>query len=252
MKTIICLVSIVLTLFVTSITKDITSKKIECYDIIETFPHFPSYDKQRNKWNYSGYDTSIGRVYTFGNYKLFRFYFQFTGIVNNKGQIVTPKKYYYYLLHKNDDKFAYCFDKKRNLFNVKVNADSAMQQDWLINANSDDMFNTEEFEVKKMGEKRSSNRDNLEIRYQISRKIDTSEKATCILSYTNKFSSHFKLTKKLDTIIGMQLYKVKTIYHERYLKDKRTNNGEFEIFQELKKVESFDDKEILNIFNTHI
>ena len=240
---------LVLSSFLLTSTTKIPLLKIECFEVVETFPLFPKFNKDNNTWYNTGYDTSIGRVYIYKNWKLFRCYFEFAGILDKNGDIKTPKKQYYYLLHKERDEFAYCFDKKRKLFNLKVNADSALKQDWIVNANSDDMFNTDKYDIKFVSKK--IDKGILKINYLINLKIDTSAKATCNLSYTDKFVSQFKLTNKLDTIKGMQLIKIITVYQKCYYKDKKTNMGEFEIFQELKKIKTPNDPEIISLFKLH-
>jgi hypothetical protein len=97
--------------------------------------------------------------------------------------------------------------------------------------------------------KRNSDSGTLVEQYLIKSKIDSANLGECTFSYTNKVTGiDISLSKELDSIMKMKLFKAESVIYPRYFKENNYTMSRYETCYSLKENNIIDEKKILSLF----
>jgi hypothetical protein len=171
-----------------------------------------------------------------------------------KGEIIGQEYRYRTFVYTAGHKYGYLFDSLAKKFNAKTDVDSLFNSDWYFNSPKNPNLSKETSTLV------SSAYDSLNAilvkTYSLKGKkdiitgvIDTTLSGSCTLWYSSKFKNiNYSISKELDSIKNMKLYKVKTITNERYLKDYDITLDRVELTDFMEECSFENESEILSYF----
>jgi hypothetical protein len=170
--------------------------------------------------------------------------YQFTNTVN--GKVTISEERHHYVAFDVDSVFGYDLNMTSGILK-RVRLDSLLKNEWLV---QNKLYPKLTNNIAILTEsKRNKDSGTLVERYLIKSKEDSAELASCTFSYTDKISGiDISLSKELDSIKNMKLYKAETVYFSRHFKEPDFTMGEFVTCYSLKEGVISDEKRILSYF----
>jgi len=207
--------------------------------ITENFPVI------NDKGNVMGYDTFSTNIYYYKNQVLYYSSYHFDSTSNDS--LLTSETRYYYLVFTKGKTYGYQYDKYKPVFEKKVLIDSALRQEWTSLIGFYPIFS----ESNLTQSLKNFNKDSgiLNETYSFTAKSDTSKSGTCSLWFTKKINGiDFSLSKYLDSLNKMKLFKVRILNNPRYLKEYNITIDKIEQAFDLDEIPIKNEKELLYYF----
>ncbi len=186
------------------------SSDIKCIKATEVLPFF------NNNGKVYKYDTSSVRIYYYKDITLFYLTYHFDSIsagIHHKSEYRN-----YYFVYKKGDIYGYSYDIHKSVFSTKILVDSILQQQWIFTNHLYPVFIKNEATLISSHQNKDSG--TLHEAYSLVGKKDTTMTGNIYLSFTNKISDvEHSLSKELDSLKNMKLYKLKLVINKRYAKE---------------------------------
>lgn len=179
---------------------------IRCFKVTQNFPMI------NNKGKLVAYDTMVAWVYYRKNQILYHSAYDFY-----LDTIQTPEVRYRYFVYTNGNIYGSLFDKSKSEFNKNVLVDSVLKTEWTMQFSFYPFTN---YNVKLISVNKKSTTETIEEIYSFKGIKDSSISGTFDFIFSNRFKKGgFSLSKQLDSIKNMKLYKVRIINNSRDIKE---------------------------------
>lgn len=190
-----------------------------------------------------GYDTTVTQIVQKDDIVLYKILYKYDSL---KLDTIISESRCHYIVYKRGDRFGYNYDIHKSSKGQKVNLDSILKYEWFIQNKLYPIFGSIN-EVKLLSTYKSSNSDTLKERYSIISKVNPGHSGLAFLEFCNSLNGiNFSLSKELDSLKNMKLYKFRTQYNPIKVSDTVTID-KFETAYEI-KVSKQIDKEIISYF----
>jgi hypothetical protein len=220
----------------------IKERNIKGIKISQVFPYMSNEGKLIN------YDTPSVKIYYYKNYTLYHLVYHFDSSVNSK--LLLSEDRYHNVVYMNGEDYAYDYDEHKYPYKRKVSIDSIFNLEWVFRIQVYSIFTNSTAILI------SSDKDNnsgiLREVYKIRGNVDTSLSSTCYLEFSNKSRDvNFSLSKELDSIKKMSLFKIRNINNPRYFKQAGIYIDRVETSYLLEEIKVPEDKRILYYFKMY-
>jgi hypothetical protein len=210
--------------------------------IVRTFPRIDE------DWKIRNYDTITKNIFFYENQIMYNLCYQYNSIVN--GVKDKPEERSLYFVFINGKQFGYLFDKNKKIEGTIMNVDSVLKSEFIMEAE----WFTEEKQrfAKKSSTTFSKELNSLEECYFFSdpkKNNDSTIIGDFKLSFSkNIINSKFSLSKRLDSISGMKLYKYIITQYPIYYKEYDKFSDTLKIFYQMEQLKIENKQLIMDYF----
>lgn len=210
--------------------------KIQAIKIIGVLPRF---DFSTGK--IYGYDTSTVFIFNYKNIELYKMYYDYH--TETDDTLITQRLIHYFV-HNKGENWGYDYDESKKFIGIKISIDSIFKNEWVTNTKLYPIFG-EANNIKLISSYKSKNLDTLKESFFLKSKIYTNQSCSVFLEYSKSLGNvYFSLSKELDSIKNMTLYKFRIVNDPMKVNDTFTM-GKYELNYEMQKVDIFNKQEIL-------
>lgn len=157
-----------------------------------------------------------------------------------------PEVRYRYFIYTKGHSYGSVFDKYKAEYNKRILIDSVLESEWTVQSVADPFIHNT---LRLISNHRIRNKGILIEKYSFRGRKDTGVNGTVELSFSHKLKAGgYSLSKNLDSIKNMKLYRVFMITNSRYIKNYRISLDRVEQFSELEEIPVKNREEILKYF----
>lgn len=154
-----------------------------------------------------GYDTTVTKIVQKKEIVLYKIMYTYDTL---KSDTVITDKLFHYVLYKIGDSFCYNYDSKKSINGQRVNLDSILKYEWFVQNKLYPMFSNIN-EVRMLSTYTSLNNDTLKEEYSLKSIANPEQSGLVFLEFCHSMKQlNFSLSKELDSIKKMKLYKFRT------------------------------------------
>ncbi|MBK7884726.1 MAG: hypothetical protein IPJ81_13795 [Chitinophagaceae bacterium] len=221
---------------------DTYNNEIRCIQVKQVFPVIQKDGKVPK------YDSNFVKIYYYKDMAMYHLGYHYS-YTKNKVRLITEDRDHFFI-HKKGEVFGYDYDKNKSEFGVKMPVDSLLNKQWISVTQIYPMiFENSSTLVSSKWNLDSSILDEM---YIYRSKQDTAMTGSVHLSFTNKMMDiNYSMSKELDSMKNMKLYKAKLSQDSRYVNDFKVNLDEFHIIHGFEEVKITSPKEILAYFERY-
>ncbi len=236
----LCAFSFLLVLSCSTIIKPKINKEIRGIKITENFPLIDS------KGKLTSYDTFSTKIYYYEDKVLYHSSYHFDSTVDDK-QLISEIRYYFFV-YKKGDPLGLLFDPYNNIYGKKILVDSALKKEWCNGLDFYHGYADNLLTLISSSEMQDSGIINKTFSFKGIK--DTGVSGISSYWFTNKLNDiEYSLSKELDSIYKMKVYKIRLKNNSRYFKDYNYTLDAIEQAFDLERIDIKNESEILSYFS---